>query len=594
MRSRFLWKLFAGYAFLILVATGLVGVLVAQKVESETVEETDRRLRASAILLSDLVAESLRDEDAVPALQARVRELGEALEIRITVVRLDGRVIVDSEAQPELMDDHSGRPEFVDAAVGGLGVSTRFSKTLQERRRYLALPLDVDGERFGFVRTSVPLTVLNLRLAELRQAVFLGSLIAIVLALGVGFLYARQVTRPLLSMAEAASEIAAGDYDHRVEAASHDELGKLALAFNTMSREVRASVAAMAADREKLAAILGSMTEGVVAVDRDERVVHINSVAARLLHTDPERLLSHPIWEVTRLHEVSRALGDCLETQQRVDREIRFPGAPDRILRLSVSPLRTRDELAGAVVLLDDITQLRHLETMRRDFVANVSHELKTPITAIRGLVETLLDDPAADPAMRHRFLERVLRQAERMANLVIDLLSLSRLESGSRVLEMQTLDLRHPIRESVRTLGTAAASRRVELTVELTDAPVLVEGEDEALRQAVSNLIDNAIKYSPEGGTVQVRLLLREGAGEAVVEVEDHGIGIEPRDIERLFERFYRVDKARSQALGGTGLGLAIVKHIALALGGLVTVDSAPGRGSTFRLHFPYPSSPE
>ena len=586
LRSPFLRKLFAGYTLLILLATGLVGWLVAQRVEEETLAETDRRLFAVATLLRDL-AEHYSDD--VDILGERVESLGDTIETRLTVIQRDGRVLADSDRDPKGLDDHSTRPEILAALEDGQGTATRFSKTVGQKMRYLALPVG-DGSQ-TVVRASLPLDVLEERLDDLRSVVLASAGIAFAVALGLGFLLARQMTRPILDMVETAERIASGESRdlQGLEAPGRDELGQLARAFNSMYRELQGSIAAMSADRNKLMAILRSMVEGVVAVDRDERIVHMNQVAAELLDVDADAVLSHPIWEVARLHEITDVLSEVMATESPVHRVVRRPGAPDRILELHGSPLVTDDGLSGAVLVLDDVTQLRRLETMRRDFVGNVSHELKTPLTAIRGMVETLLDDPDADPRFRKRFLDRVVVQADRMTTLVSDLLSLSRLESGSSILELIPIDVRQPVRESVRSLQPVADAKEIVVRTELPDHPVGVEGEEEALRQAVTNLLDNAIKYSAGGRQVIVRVL--EEPNLAVIEVEDQGPGIEARHRDRLFERFYRVDKARSRELGGTGLGLAIVKHTALALGGKVSVDSRPGRGSTFRIHLPLTS---
>ncbi|MCP4658114.1 MAG: cell wall metabolism sensor histidine kinase WalK [bacterium] len=433
----------------------------------------------------------------------------------------------------------------------------------------------------------MPLTALRERLAQLRGAVILGAVVASAWALMLGFVLARRVTRPLLAMATAAEQIAEDAYGQKVPVPSRDELGTLARAFNTMSEKLRDSVATVKADRGKLTAILSSMVEGVVAVDRDERVVHLNQGAAQLLEVKPADALGRPIWEVTRLREVPETLAEALRREQVVHRVVRLPGAPDRFFDLQASPLRTGGDLpSGAVLVLSDLTELRRLETIRRDFVSNVSHELKTPVTAIRGLVETLVEDPEIEAATRQRFLGKIHNQAERLSNLVTDLVSLSRLEAEEAQPELGTIDVLEPVLQSVRGLQPVSEARGLRIETELADAPLLVKGEEESLERAVTNLLDNAIKYSPEGGRIAVRAQAREGV--ALIEVEDEGPGIEPRHQERIFERFYRVDAARSRALGGTGLGLAIVKHTALALGGDVSLDSTPGEGSTFRIRLP------
>jgi two-component system phosphate regulon sensor histidine kinase PhoR len=270
------------------------------------------------------------------------------------------------------------------------------------------------------------------------------------------------------------------------------------------------------------------------------------------------------------------------------NREVRLPAERrDRVLLLQASPLRdAAGELSGAVLVLHDVTELRHLEEVRRDFVANVSHEVKTPLTAIRGMVETILEDPSMDEPTRNRFLERVRSQAGRLSALVTDLLTLSRVERREEAPEKGTLDLRGPVRESFEQQTSEGEDKGLSMEIETPDSPVPVFGDMEALRQAVDNLLSNAVRYTPSEGRIWVRL--RTEGEFAVVEVQDTGIGIEPRHQERVFERFYRVDKARSRELGGTGLGLSIVKHITIAHEGSVSLESAPGQGSTFRIRLP------
>jgi two-component system phosphate regulon sensor histidine kinase PhoR len=584
LRSRYLWKLYAGYALVIGVATLLVGLSIARGFRAESLAETDRVLFAEAVLLRELAVEHLSRGDEA-GLQQRVRALGPPIGARFTVVAADGRVIAESDTSPSLTENHRGRPEIQEALRSGRGVASRFSNTLGKELRYLAVPVRLDGEMKAVARAALPQKQVADHLASLRTAMATGMLGAIAVGLLLGLWHARRITRPLHSMAEAAAKMAGGSYGERLEVTGGDELAALARALNSLGREMQASVAALEAERDKLKGILEGMGEGVVATDRDERIVHLNPKAAKLLGTSGQ-VESHPIWEATRLREVSEALSRAMASGERVSASIVQPGAPDRTLDLRASPLFADGETVGAVLVIDDVTQLRRLETMRRDFVANVSHELKTPITAIRGMVETLLDDPQASPALHRRFLEKVLRQAARMGSLVADLLSLARLESG-RELEAEPIDLRLPIQASARALQPALEARQVELELELPEQPVLTFGEDEALRQAVSNLLDNAIKYSPPGK--KVRVGLRFVPGQVQIEVADQGIGIEAHHRERIFERFYRVDKARSRELGGTGLGLAIVKHVAHALGGEVSVDSVPGSGSTFRIHLPY-----
>jgi two-component system phosphate regulon sensor histidine kinase PhoR len=333
------------------------------------------------------------------------------------------------------------------------------------------------------------------------------------------------------------------------------------------------------------------MVEGVVVVDRDERIVHLNDAARKILGTEARR---RPwLWELT----ANRAFADAVARVVREGVEVRFevevPGEiKAQIIELNASPIRAETgEVEGGVMVLHDITKLRQLESIRRDFVANVSHELKTPVTAIRGLIETLHDDAEMAPEIREGFLRKAANQCMRLSALVTDLLTLSRLESAPGSLERQPLDLKVVINEAIQSLGALAEERGLDLRTSLPALPVTVWGDAESLHQVVSNLVDNAIKYTPDGGRVDIRL--RTGEEHAIFEVQDTGIGISAEEKERVFERFYRVDKSRSRELGGTGLGLSIVKHVVLYLDGEVSVESEPEAGSTFRVELPLADQP-
>ncbi|MBI4568632.1 MAG: PAS domain-containing protein, partial [Planctomycetes bacterium] len=398
-----------------------------------------------------------------------------------------------------------------------------------------------------------------------------GSLVA-------AFLLAWRAARPIVSMSRAARRIAAGEYHRAVPVETRDEVGRLARAFNETVAELRRRIEGAEQDRQKVVAILGGMVEGVVAVDRGERVAHMNAVAGELLRVTPEAAIGRHLWEVARVSQLSEAVAEVLAGRGEQAREARLAGRPkETVIEVHASPLRgPTGSPVGAVLVLHDVTTLRRLEEVRRDFVANVSHELKTPLTAIRGLVETVLDDQAMDPETRGRFLSRVLAQTQRLTRLVADLLDLSRVESGEAPFERRRMDLSEPLRESVRRHAAWAADREIALAAECPPAPVAVEADPEAIRQILDNLLDNALGYTPAGGRVAARAAAR--GTEAVIEVSDTGIGIQAEHLDRIFERFYRVDKARSREAGGTGLGLSIVKHLAITLGGRVAVESVFG----------------
>jgi len=569
----------------------MIGRFVVRDFERGFVERTRESLHSDAILLRDIALPFVDTSD--PSFQDRIRALGSRTDTRYTVIAAAGRVLADSRESPAAMDNHRDRPEIMAAAANGFGVSTRFSRTLGSTSMYVAIPVIKDGREAGFVRTSVTLEILETRRAATRRSVALGLVLPVLAALLLGFLIARGFSRPLLTMTDAARAVASGDYSHRVRIGRKDEIGDLADALNAMTERLKSQIETITADRNVTLAILASMVEGVVAVDREDYVVHVNSAAEVILGIDAKTTKGRRIWEVTRVVEVGEALNDAMRGNRVRVSETRIPkGAGDQVIQLIGAPLRNAgDELVGAVLVLHDVSNLRALESVRRDFVANISHELKTPLAAIRGLVETLVDDRDMDPDTRRRFTTKIRDQSMRLSNIVSDLLTLSRLESDPGRIQFEALDLRDAVAESYRAQAHVAEDKRVAIGAAVANDPVLVEGDPEALRELVDNLVSNAIKYTPEGGRVDVRLGV-EGAN-AVLTVDDTGIGIAPEDQGRVFERFYRVDKARSRQMGGTGLGLSIVKHVALAHGGNVSLKSAPGRGSSFRVQIPLRRGP-
>jgi two-component system phosphate regulon sensor histidine kinase PhoR len=507
---------------------------------------------------------------------------------RYTVIRADGVVIADSQEKPSVMDNHGKRPEIMAALAKGKGVSRRFSRTVGEDMMYLALPIEQGRETVGYVRASIPLTAVRTQMAQTRAVVVLVAVGATAFALLIGFVVARRVTRPITRMTEVSKAIAGGDYDQRIVTDRVDEIGALAEALNTMTVRLRDQFQTITNDRNKMAAILSGMIEGVIAIDHEERIVHINAAAARILCVPGDECTGKRIWEATRVREVSEALGGAMRDKQVTLGEARVATPQqEQVVQLIATPLwDANDDLAGALVVLHDVSELRQLETVRRDFIANISHELKTPLAAIRGLVETLIDDTEMDPGTHNRFLEKVRTQSSRLSTLVSDLLTISRLESEDAAQDFRSFDLREPVSESLRALKSVAESKRLSLEHTMPDEPVAIIGDPEALRELVDNLAGNAIKYTPSGGRIKVTLGTENGW--AILDVEDNGIGIAPADQGRVFERFYRVDKARSRELGGTGLGLSIVKHVALSHGGNVSLRSALGEGSDFRVQIP------
>ncbi len=585
------WKLYLCFVGMIMLTGLLLGLSLSTGMASDLRGQIRQDLRTQAKALRRLAVSSL---DA-PDLQHTVKRWGQGVGIRLTVIRADGIVVADSDESPSSMDNHGSRPEVLACRAApeqGAAVS-RFSKTLNTSMLYLALPVGDSLNLRGYVRTSVPLTEIETTLSALRTRVASGTALAIVLALLPGFWLASKLTSRLETMIQAAHALSQGQPPPVPDLKAKDEVGELSRALHAMSGQLQTRMETVEADRHKLLAILSSMVEGVIAVDSEERIVHVNDVARDLLGLRSGKLVHQPIQLTVPVPEIAQILHESMTELKSQQLEfVHHTPQEDRVLSLHAAPLRGAGrEVTGAALVIHDLTALRQLETLRRDFVANVSHELKTPLTAMAGFLETILEDDAMDPATRRRFLEKTQSQTSRLTSLVKDLLALSRVESQATTLERARVNLAEPAQASVQSLQDSAIAGGLELETEWATPPLFVKGDAEALQQAADNLISNAIRYTPSGGRVSVRVY-RWGE-EALLEVQDTGIGFAADHAERVFERFYRVDKARSRAVGGTGLGLSIVKHIALAHGGRVSVQSRPGEGSTFTLCLPLELEP-
>ena len=527
---------------------------------------------------------SLKPEGS--AVDRRCKELGRLAPSRVTVVLPSGQVIGDSDSDPAGMGNHGNRPEIQAALAGDVGRSERFSDTMRRTLSYLAVPVWQEGKVVAVVRTSMPLADIDLTLDAATREVGWGVLAAAALFAVVALILVRRISRPLEAMEQVAERLAGGDLRARVEAPTGGgEMRALARALNQMAEQLGARMATITSQRNELKAVLASMTEGVLAVDSQGQVLQFNSAAARLLGLDEGQEHGRLLEETVRHSDLQKFIRDIQSSGGNTEAEIQLPG--ERTVKLHGTPLEdAAGRKIGALVVLSDTTRLKRLEKMRQDFVANVSHELKTPITALRGGVETLLDSERTEED-RH-FIAMMARQVERLWAIVGDLLSLSRLEHDGQAgrIAREPGPVRDVLRRAAGNFAKAAEAKQMAVAVECPEG-LLAPINAPLLEQAVGNLIDNAIKYSGEGTRVAVSAEAANGEG-VLIRVKDEGPGIEQRHLPRIFERFYRVDQARSRALGGTGLGLAIVKHIAQAHGGTVAVESTPGKGSVFTIRLP------
>lgn len=579
-RSAFFWRLYAAYAAVLIATVLLIGFLVEQRMSSALGGDVQTSLEDGCRLVAPY-ARSCFEGAADPG--AAVESLGAETGLRVTLIRPDGTVLADSAVDAARMDNHGNRPEVVEARSATFGVEQRMSHTLGYGMLYVAQVLR-DGEReLGIVRVATPLTRLSAKVSSARSAVAVGLGVGLGLALFLALAQTRRTLAPVAQMTRVAEEMRAGKYAGRSPQLRGDEIGLLAETLHSLGQETAQRIARMSSQDARLRAMLSGMVEGVVAVDEEDRIAFCNDAARRLLGLGEADVEGRPIWEVARAAKLQDLLESARSRQAVESRELVMGRAPRELVLEAHANAYQGDGSSGLVVVLHDVTELRRLERVRRDFVANVSHELKTPLTSIKGFVETLLSGAVHEAPNNVRFLERIDRNVDRLTHLVADLLSLARIES-QEIVTREPVDVAAILEEVLRRRRETIQQKG--LALECQAAPTLVLGDPEALTQVVDNLIDNAIRYTPAPGTIRVRI--HASGVWCVLEVEDTGIGIPEKDRERVFERFYRVDKARSRKLGGTGLGLSIVKNVVQALGGTVRVESEVDRGSRFVVELP------
>ncbi len=568
------WKLFASYVALVAVSAATLVVAADRSLGQRLRREATVEVTRETALLAGAV-DGLRG----PRLDSLIRRLGLETGRRLTVIDTTGLVIADTDFPTDLLptlENHASRPEFRVALHGGTGTDLRRSVSTGRWELKVAMPI-----RGGAVRVSTPLPQVDAVVEDAQHAVLLGALLAVAVGALLAAGFARTEARPLLRLRDAAAAMALGERPV-IDARGRDEVGDLARALRSLDDNLTARVGELERERSETAALIAAMVEGVIGLDARGTVTALNPAARRLLLLAPDAPLPQAP-ELFRQRAPREAVERALRGEATAGLEVELDG---RTVLVTSQPLPAGR--GGAVLVLHDITGLKRLEAVRRDFVANVSHELKTPLTVIRGYAETLLagDAPAATA---QGFLEKVLANARRMQQLVDDLLDLSRIESGAWAPKPERVPLRPVAEEVWTTLKSRAEAAGLTLALELGAGADAAWADPRALRQVLANVLDNAVRYSPGGGTITVRCSAK-GDG-LTLEVTDPGLGIPGEHLPRIFERFYRVDAARSRELGGTGLGLAIVKHLVEAHGGTVEAASALGAGTTIRIILPEPA---
>ncbi|SFR75729.1 HAMP domain-containing sensor histidine kinase [Anaeromicropila populeti] len=575
-------KLIVSYVVLIIIAIGISSLSYWTKEYEYLNEKSSEYYLLQAKLLGDVLENSnISDEkDYKDFVQRYAKEY----QIRITLISRDGSVVADSDK--EQLENHGSREEVVKALRGESVTVTRYSKTMQQDYSYSAVPITTENFQ-GVMRISLPLSDLKKLNEDFAGAVSRNIFVCLLIAVILAVVFTRFISNPIVEVTKAAEKISNGSYGIKIYTREKSELGRLASSFNVMSENLEKSITGLTQRNIELEAMLRSMNSSVVAIDEDNVILFYNEAFAKLSGKS-ENLRKQYLYNVFRSGVIFQVLDAVKEKKETVVEEGCFltdTEDQDRLLRITGTPLCKADgEILGILFIMEDITQIKKLETIRSDFVSNVTHELKTPLTSIRGFIDTLKNGAISDPAAAARFLDIIDIEADRLYSLIQDILTLSEIEQKKEYV-LVPVNVNECIQEVINLLN-GNKKEQVVLIYEPVPYVKPFMCNPIRLRQLIINLLDNAMKYTEEG-TIQIFCWEKENV--LNIKIADTGIGMQKEHLSRIFERFYRVDKGRSRKQGGTGLGLSIVKHIVELYGGNIIVESEKDKGTTFLIKLPY-----
>ena len=580
MRS-FQWRIAIPLIILIVVSMGMLGIYLTNSVRNSQLNNLRFQLEQEAKITAEATLPSLLGQGDSPDVLAK--KLGREIDTRITIIASDGTVLGDSDENLSTMENHATRPEVKDALSSGLGESTRYSTTLNEQMMYVAVPIASQGKVLGIARVALPLTDVENSVSRVTRIIILATVIITILAILAAWLIARTTTRPVRQLTKASKRIAAGQFGQKITVSTKDEIGQLAQAFNEMSSNLKTTIDAISTEKTKLANVLENMADGVIMTDVEGNIMLANPAAGKLFGFKEPDAVNKPVIEIVHDHEVDEILKQCLKTGKQQSTQFES-GIARRFLRAIAVPLYNQGRSSGTLVLLQDLTELRNLQTMRRDMVGNISHELRTPIASIKAMVETLQNAAIDDKEASRDFLSRIEGEADRLTQMVAELTQLSRIETGRAELRMESVNLNTLIDDVLVEISPLVEKQQIALLKELANDLPSVQADKDRIRQTIINLVHNAIKFNKPAGRVTVST--GYDSKSITVNVADTGIGISKEDLPHVFERFYKADKARTG--GGSGLGLAIAKHTVQAHGGDIHAQSEEGKGSIFSFTLP------
>ncbi|MFE1628098.1 two-component system histidine kinase PnpS [Brevibacillus reuszeri] len=585
--TRFRIKLTLTILGLISLVLLLMGMYFAKVLENSYLQSLHELLSRE----SKLVAQAVRFPSVFSnqaTLADRVRQVAPTEDVRLTVIDEKGQVLFDNSSHADEMVNHFNRPEFMAALKGQTGISRRYSETLRYDMMYVAVPVEQGSKIVGAVRSAMSMKDITDTIHNMWYSLLTGLLVTLVVGSIVVSRISFSIIRPIEEITRVARNITQRQYESRVRIKAKDEIGQLAGAINFMASSLEQQMYEISENQQRLSGVLTNMTSGVIFISEQRRIMLVNPAVEKLLGTPGHEIVGKLHIEAGKSFGLSQYIDRCLDKSEKFRQEVHIYYPQERVLDVNFAPyINFKGEARGVVVVLHDITEIRRLEKMRSDFVANVSHELRTPITSIKGFTETLLEGAMQDEETCRNFLQIISDESERLYRMIRDILDLSKIEQKRIPLQVSRIHLQDMISSAVAIMNDQAQRKELTITLPLPQPEIYLMTDRDCLQQIILNLLTNAIAYTPEGGAITIRT---EKEDQIVkIQVIDTGIGIPEKDLTRIFERFYRVDKARSRDSGGTGLGLAIVKHLVDNLHGHIRVDSVEGKGTTFTVTIPY-----
>jgi two-component system phosphate regulon sensor histidine kinase PhoR len=575
------WKITIPFILLFVAGMGILGFYLADTTRNTEINHLENQLANEAVLVAEISAPAFADPIKQSDIDSIAKTTGNEIQARVTLIAKDGTVLGDTEHDPLTMENHAMRPEVAAALSSGTGQSIRYSATLHESMLYVAVPIIEQGQVMGVARIALPLTTVQSSInSSVAIVVSVIAIVAIMVVVAAA-LIASLITRPVRQITEAAEGIAAGKLDQQISVRTSDEIGRLGRAFNEMSLNLKTTMATIMDERGKLVTVLSSLTDGIIMTDTDEKIVLVNPAAERLFNFEEANVTGHPFIEAVLDYEIDSAVKKCLETA--TEQTLQLDSTAGKFLRVIAVPV-TVSESKSALILFQDLTELRSLQTMRRELIGNLSHELRTPIAGIKVMVETLKDGAIKDKKIAEDFLTRIDDEIDRLTQMVSEITELSRIETGRADLQMSATDLNLLVKEVVAQMNTLAKKQQITVATNLLRGLPTIKADRERIRNTIVNLVHNAIKFNRPGGRIEIST--RVDGNSVIVSVSDTGIGISAEALPHVFERFYKADKSRSH--DGSGLGLAIAKHTIQAHGGRIWADSQEGKGSIFSFSLP------